>query len=105
MIESKNEKNFNIKRSLKQIIFKFKKCHIIIILYVLAIYLDNKNQNEKEIDNLENYKVVCENKISLKTKFKKVENPKISIISAVYNRSKYIFRFLRSIQNQFFNDN
>jgi glycosyltransferase involved in cell wall biosynthesis len=105
MIKSKNEKNFEFKRILKQIKFQFKKCQIILILlYVLAIYLNNKNQNENEIDNLENYKVLCENKISLKTKFKKVENPKISIISAVYNRSKYIFRFLRSIQNQFFND-
>lgn len=72
MIESKNEKNFEFKRILKQIIFKFKKCHIIlIILYVLVMYLNNKNQNENEIDNLENYKVLCENKISLKTKFKK----------------------------------
>ena len=31
-------------------------------------------------------------------------NPKISIISTVYNKEKYIFRFLRSIQNQFFDN-
>jgi glycosyltransferase involved in cell wall biosynthesis len=81
-----------------------KICHIIIIFYAFILSFDKMKKSEIEIDNLENYKVVCENKISLKTKFKKVENPKISIISAVYNRSKYIFRFLRSIQNQFFND-
>ena len=92
MIESKNESNFKIIRNLKQIIFKHTKyLIIIIILYVLAMHLDKKNQSENEIDNLENYKALCENKIEL-------------IISAVYNRSKYIFRFLRSIQNQFFND-
>ena len=39
-----------------------------------------------------------------KKKFKKVQKPKISIISAVYNRGQYILRFIRSIQNQFFND-
>jgi len=33
-----------------------------------------------------------------------VENPKISLISAVYNSEKYILRFLRSIQNQIFAD-
>ena len=36
--------------------------------------------------------------------FKKIENPKISIITPVHNRDKYILRFLRSIQNQFFDD-
>ena len=36
--------------------------------------------------------------------FNKVEIPKISIISPVYNRGKYILRFLRSIQNQGFED-
>jgi glycosyltransferase involved in cell wall biosynthesis len=81
-----------------------KICLIIIIFYAFILSFDKMKKSEIEIDNLENYKVLCENKISLKTKFKKVENPKISIISAVYNRSKYIFRFLRSIQNQFFND-
>ena len=39
-----------------------------------------------------------------KNNFKRVENPKISVISAVYNSEKYILRFLRSIQNQLFFD-
>ena len=37
-----------------------------------------------------------------KTKFMKNENPKISIISLIYNREKFFLRFLRSIQNQYF---
>jgi glycosyltransferase involved in cell wall biosynthesis len=39
-----------------------------------------------------------------KKKFKRIENPKVSIISAIYNSEKFILRFLRSIQNQLFND-
>jgi glycosyltransferase involved in cell wall biosynthesis len=34
----------------------------------------------------------------------KTETPKISIISPIYNREKYILRFLRSIQNQYFDN-
>ena len=37
-------------------------------------------------------------------KFKKIAKPKISIISAVYNQEKYILKYIRSIQNQFFDD-
>jgi glycosyltransferase involved in cell wall biosynthesis len=36
--------------------------------------------------------------------FKNINEPKISIISPVYNREKYIFRFIRSIQIQNFYD-
>ena len=35
---------------------------------------------------------------------KKIKNPKVSIISPIYNRGKYLFRFLKSIQYQNFND-
>jgi glycosyltransferase involved in cell wall biosynthesis len=33
-----------------------------------------------------------------------MKNPKVSIISAVYNREKYLIRFINSIQKQKFND-
>ena len=39
-----------------------------------------------------------------KKKLYKIDNPKVSIISSIYNREKYILRFMRSIQNQFFDD-
>jgi len=54
------------------------------------------NKNEKIFQFSNNYK--------LKTikKFKKINNPKISIISPVYNSEKFILRFLKSIQNQNF---
>ena len=39
-----------------------------------------------------------------KNKYKKTENPKISIIIPIYNKEKFIIRILRSIQNQSFKD-
>ena len=39
-----------------------------------------------------------------KKKLKNKKAPKISIISPIYNRANYILRFLRSIQNQFYDD-
>ena len=51
----------------------------------------------------EQYFQLCNNNILLKKeKFKKNVNPKISVISPVYNKEKTISRFLRSIQNQNF---
>ena len=43
-------------------------------------------------------------KIINKKKFKRNKFPKVSIISPVHNREKYILRFLRSVQNQKFNN-
>ena len=54
---------------------------------------------------IENYLKQCsrvESHISFKNKISK--NPKISIISPVYNTGKFVLRFLRSIQNQKFKD-
>ena len=88
--------------------FQYLKFIILIIFYLNEfLVLKNKRTNKSinEINSLEYYKNICEKGILLKSeKFKRVENPKISIISAIYNRGKYILRFLRSVQNQFFND-
>ena len=60
---------------------------------------------KKEMNIIEKYFQECNNNFLLKQKkFKKIKNPKISVISPVYNKEKYILRFLRSIQNQFFDD-
>ena len=54
---------------------------------------------------MEKYYKLCNNGILLnKKRFTKIKEPKISIISPIYNKEKYILRFLRSIQNQFFDD-
>ena len=64
------------------------------------------SQDINEQNNLEKYFSICNNgQLIIPLTFtKKVEKPKISIISTIYNREKYILRFLRSIQNQFFPD-
>ena len=49
--------------------------------------------------------ILCNSeKLINKNKYRHNKFPKVSIISPVYNREKYILRFLRSIQNQKFND-
>ena len=57
-------------------------------------------------NRIEKYLILCSKGILLnKNKyFNKVSNPKISIVSAIYNQEKVIMRFIRSIQNQIFND-
>ena len=75
-----------------------------IIKYVFDIYLFEKR---KDSHKFEKYYKICKNEILLinkKKQFEKIEKPKISIISPVHNREKYILRFLRSIQNQDFKD-
>ena len=58
-----------------------------------------------EYNNIEKYLIICESqKLVNKEKFKNNKNPKVSIISPVFNREKYIYRFLRSIQFQKFKD-
>ena len=67
--------------------------------------LENELRKKKNIINNEKYYKICNKGILLnKKKFKKVKEPKISIISPIYNKEKYIIRFLRSIQNQFFDE-
>ena len=56
-----------------------------------------------EIKKVDNYYIFCNNNKLLK-KFKKKNNPKISIISPIYNRQSFILRFLTSIQYQNFDD-
>lgn len=60
---------------------------------------------KKDINEIEKYYNLCNNqKLSNIKNFKKINNPKISIISPLYNQEKYILRYIKSIQNQnFFN--
>ena len=58
-----------------------------------------------EIKKIEKYFALCNSeKLINRNKFKINNFPKVSIISPVHNREKFILRFLRSIQNQRFND-
>ena len=91
------------------IIFKF----FLIIYFLLTIYFDNINIIinketiiiKNDIKNIENYYKICNNGILLNNKnFTQYFIPKISIITPIHNREKYILRYLRSLQNQNFDD-
>ena len=57
-----------------------------------------------EMIKLEEYFRLCNRKVLIMNKkFKKIKEPKISIISPIYNKEKTIHRYLNSIQNQPFN--
>ena len=93
-------------------IFKFfLSCLLFIFIIILINNIFKEGQKKelitkiKEIKNMEKYYKLCSNGILLnKEGFKTIKEPKISIISPIYNKEKYILRFLRSIQNQFFDE-
>ena len=85
------------------------------LFLIIFIFSSNHqlNNNEKiyslkmkiEIKNLKYFFKVCNNgRLLNKKKFIKSLKPKISIISTIYNGEKFVLRFIRSIQNQFFDD-
>ena len=105
--------NYNkiIKR--KMIYLKKNLIHKIIILInsiilIIFLYINHNNQKYKLNEGMkiiEKYFEICKYGILLnKHKYKRIFNPKISIISTVYNQEKYILKFIRSIQNQFFDN-
>ena len=82
---------------------EFLKCFSISTL-ILSNFL-NIPKIIYEIDNIKKYYELCKKGILInKNHFEKVSNPKISIISPVYNREKHLTKFIRSIQNQNFKD-
>ena len=93
------------------IYFHYKNFLLFIIIFHFTIFINfNKtntiNENLKEeIRKIKNYyELNNKNFLLNKNIYKKSENPKVSIISTIYNREKYILRYLRSIQNQFLDD-
>ena len=75
-------------------IFAFK---IIPNIYLFVEYLENYIKFKYiEFDSKQ-----CNDQKAI-NEFKNIDKPKISVISPVYNREKYIFRFIRSIQIQNF---
>ena len=90
------------------ILFCSFKLFSIIVLLCLLMRFDIFNKILRtnlyyEMIKIEKYLRIC-NKPDLINKrvFKKVDKPKISIITPVYNKEGTIKRYLRSIQNQYF---
>jgi len=83
---------------------------IIIFVYSNSIILSNINnlisyiKAKNEIEDLKTFFKFCDDNIKMIKKFEKKINPKVSIISPIHNREKYLITFLKNIQHQTFND-
>ena len=86
---------------------------ILEVFFLFLLIYRNNNYSDIDLEKEKKYATqrldilyeLCNNGILLNKKnFKKSINPKISIITPIYNKEKYIFRYLRSIQNQIFED-
>jgi len=88
---------------------------VVTVVYNFIIKPESEDSNRKnhpeiyislrERNKIDKYVKNCINGILLDDKkYKKLENPKISIIIPVYNKQNFILRVLRSIQNQSFKD-
>ena len=83
-----------------------------LIIFIISLYYKLKNSEEIyslkmkiEIKKLKDFYILCNNgKLLNKKKFINYKKPKVTIITSVYNGEKFILRFIRSIQNQFFDD-
>ena len=65
------------------------------------IHLFEKNQKKIDDYEIQQFRIINSNNIILdKKKYKKQENPDISVILTIYNQAHYIHKSLRSIQNQ-----
>jgi len=86
---------------IKKVFYKRRKIIIFIIIsFITKYFLDSIRFNK-----IDNFFEFCNNyQTTIKKKYKKNGNPKISIISPIYNREKYLLRFLISIESQNFNN-
>ena len=78
---------------------------LIVLIYIrLNSKLIIKLSPLDDMENLESYLNFCNSNIRIFKFSEPIKFPKISIISPIYNNGEYLLRFLKSIQNQNFND-
>ena len=93
-----------------RIFIKFIRITFIILIFINHYFSKNistfmsKLNYIKECNNIEDYLKFCNSQLIKLKKIKKYKNPKISIVSPIYNRGNYVQRFIKSIQNQNFKD-
>ena len=78
--------------------FPFFDFNILSNIKVLLSYIES----QKQIKRIEKFFKFCNKETKLIKKYRKINNPKISIISPIFNRERYILRLLKCIQNQNF---
>ena len=98
-MNAKNKKFFFIKLSIIVICLYYNDSILSYIDYFIY-YIKIKN----DINNFERFFKFCENNIKIIKKFNIKVNPKVSVISPIYNRERFLVTFLKSIQYQDFND-
>jgi len=74
------------------------------IISNIIFHFDTHAIIKNDINKIEKYFEYCNDGMIKIIRFKKIKNPKISIISPIYNREKFISRFIKSINNQKFQD-
>ena len=93
----------HIKILIKSILFILNcLCHNINIILQFKNFMHYISL-QNEIKVIERYLIICKD-FNTPIKFKKVKDPKISIISPTFNRERFVGRFLNSIQLQNFNN-
>ena len=100
------KRNFRIRKKVNKFI-RFTIISLISFNFIFDQKISNFFSNFnfiKECNKIENYLKLCNNEITRLKKVKKYNHPKISIISPIFNRGKYLQRFVKSIQNQFFKE-
>jgi len=101
-IKKNNDCKYIRKILLFILIFIFIKyiSYIISSFKFLIFYLHSQNEIKKKNIYLKN----CNNELRIIKKYSKKKNPSISILSPIYNKEKFILRFLKIIQYQNFNN-
>ena len=87
----------------------FIKYKIFIIILMVSFnnlnYFSENFNIYSEFYNLEKFLIICNNtKLINKEENEINNNPKVSIITTVFNREKYILRFINCIKSQNFKD-
>lgn len=83
---------------------------IIIVILLCAhnffLYKSLSEQHNRyiEINNLNNWISLCQNKILIRGTLNSSENPKITALITIYNSQNFIHTAVRSVQNQLFSD-
>ena len=123
-INEEIEDNENIKSRKKNLILFFILIIFLILLFLISLIIfvykfiiepemkDSKKKRNPEIYKIYNEKSKIQKYVDNciqgilfdQKKYKKSNNPKISIVIPVYNKENFILRVLRSIQNQSFKD-
>lgn len=99
MINNKNEEiSILFFKIIIIIFFSFYNIKLFADINAFNLFMIRRN----EIKNIETYLKFCEGQKLDFQKYEKRNNPKVSIISPVHNRQKYLSRFIKSVQNQNF---